>query len=398
MNKKTIKKLKKIIPVSFIVLFAASLFIPNTGLPRIEINAREVASRENRKIYSFPTNSISSKEFYTQFDNWYQDRLYRKYKLISLWSELNYNLGVSIKEDIILGKNGWLFSRARCLNSFKDSEKKIKIVKQIQNYCSNKHKDFIFITPPNNETIYRNMFPDYEKKKYKNPTYITTNAVNQIKSNQIKYISLKEDLLKEKEYNSNTPLYFKDDHHWSYYGSSIATNTLLKEINKVHKDLKYKGLSFDGSTRTAYKSSYYSNSLGFNQSYVTIAPWSKNFTENIYLTKYTGKTEKVKQVLSHNILWESMAKGEAIITNRESLNKIKILIIGTSYSTYMSPYLSQFCEKVILTHYSNCQGNKNEVNISRLIKKYNPDVVILEILENEFYHTNINHFAKIKIF
>lgn len=192
MNEKTIKKLKKIIPVSFIVLFTAALFIPNTGLPRIE-NPRKVAQHENRRIYSFPTQSLVSKEFYTQFDNWYQDRLYLKYKLISLWSELNYNLGISIKKDIILGKNEWLFSRARCLNSFKDSEKKIKLIKQIQNYCSNKHKDFIFITPPNNETIYRNMFPDYEKKKYKEPTYITTNAINQIKSNQIYFFKRRFD-------------------------------------------------------------------------------------------------------------------------------------------------------------------------------------------------------------
>lgn len=36
MNEKTIKKLKKIIPVSFIVLFAAFLVIPNTGLYRGE--------------------------------------------------------------------------------------------------------------------------------------------------------------------------------------------------------------------------------------------------------------------------------------------------------------------------------------------------------------------------
>ena len=61
MNNKNISKLKKIIPISFIVVFATFLAIPNTGLYRGEKNARLIAQTENRRITPRPTQSLKSK-------------------------------------------------------------------------------------------------------------------------------------------------------------------------------------------------------------------------------------------------------------------------------------------------------------------------------------------------
>ena len=54
MNEKTIKKLKKIIPVSFIVLFAAFLVIPNTRFFRVKDYVELIKRFENRNITTFP--------------------------------------------------------------------------------------------------------------------------------------------------------------------------------------------------------------------------------------------------------------------------------------------------------------------------------------------------------
>ena len=104
MNNKNISKLKKIIPISFIVVFAIFLAIPNTGLYRGEKNARLIAQTENRRITPRPTQSLKSKEFYEQFEKWYQDRLRYRDKAIKRWNKFNLAIGIIIKENLILVK------------------------------------------------------------------------------------------------------------------------------------------------------------------------------------------------------------------------------------------------------------------------------------------------------
>lgn len=391
-----ISTLKKLTAISFITLFAAFLVIPNTGLPRSAENAKIVAL-ENRRITAFPTASTDSKKFYSEFEKWYCDRLRFRTNAISLWGQANYKIDVSVKDDIIIGPNDWLFSKARCLRAFNDAGKKVELVKAMQEYCVSKNKLFWLAVPPNSESIYRDIFPEKEKKKLKEPEYFNIKAKNLFKENNINYISLKEPLLQARHESPSNDLYFKDDHHWSYYGASIGADTILNEIKNTMSKFNYDGLHLDGSTRNAYKSCYYSNTLGFNQSYSTIAPWSKKFTNQIYLTRFDGKTIKLDRVVSHDILWKNMAFGEAVITNKAINNNIKLLIIGDSYSSYMMPYLSQYLYQVISTSWTSCQGNKKYVSLSHLIKKYNPDIVMFEILENDFFHPYFKSYQKIKI-
>lgn len=120
----------------------------------------------------------------------------------------------------------------------------------------------------------------------------------------------------------------------------------------------------------------------------TLAPWSKKYTNEIYLTdSYTGETTKLYRVVSSDILWESMVKGEVIVTNKAVNNDVRILILGDSYSNYMMPYLSQNIKSIILTHYRECAKNKKEINVAKLLEKYNPDAIVLEMLEDSFFHS-----------
>lgn len=397
MNEKTIKKLKKIIPVSFIVLFAAFLVIPNTGLYRGEKNARLIAQTENRRITPQPTQSLKSKEFYSQFEKWYQDRLRYRDKAIKKWNQVNLDIGVTLKENLIFGKNHWLLDKNACINQFNEANVKTAIIKSLQNYCKIKGKDFILIIPPNKESIYRDYFPQYIQYKYKNPSYWHEQAENLFSSNGINSLPIAKQILEQRKIETHD-LYFNDDHHWNYYASSFATDLLLKKLQLDLNQHFYSGLKLDGSTRNAFKEFSYANQLAIDASYVTQAPWSKEYTDEIYLTDcYTGKTTKADRVISNDVLWERIIKGEGIITNNTAKNGIKILILGDSYSSYMIPYLSQIVKQIIITHYSTCAENKKETNVQKLIQKYNPDAVILIINESAFFHyPSQNLFNKLK--
>ena len=397
MNEKTIKKLKKIIPVSFIVLFAAFLVIPNTGFFRVKENVELIKRFENRNITTFPKEPFQDKKFYSNFENWYQDRLRYRNKAITIWKKTNFKFGVILKDNIVLGKDDWLFNKYRCISSFLEADDKVQHIKKLQNYCNEKKIGFIFSFPPNKESVYRDYLPVSIQLNYQSPKFWHDKAYNLLKLNSINFLRFDKEFFNFRLIDKHD-LYFKDDHHWSYYGSAIAADLLLK---KLQNDLNlnfYNGLKLDGSKKTAYKDCSYYGQLGFNYNYVAEAPWSKYYTEEIYLKdSYSDKLIKQNQILSENTLWPLIITGDAVVINKNVDNNLKILILGDSYANYMVPYLSQHLHTIILTHYRDCKKNKKEVNITKLIKKYKPNAIILMINEAQFYHpSSKNIFQNIK--
>lgn len=396
MNTKTIKVLKKVISISFIVLFVIFLTIPNTGLPREKENIAIIA-KENRQITSFPQASTVSKKFYTEFEKWYQDRLRHRDIFISFWKQTNFNLGVILKDNIFLGKYGWLFDKYRCIRNFSDANKKIETIKKLQNYCNNNGIDFILMVPPIKESIYRDYLPQTLQLKYKNPKYWQNKAEILFSKNKINYLSITNQLENQRKTEKHD-LYFKDDHHWSYYASATAADLLM---NKIEKDLLiefYQGLNLDGTTKKATKEYSYANQLGIQINRIFMAPWSKKYRNELYVKdSSTGKTRKINTVISNNIMWGPMVKGEGIVINKNINNDIKLLILGDSYSSYMIPYLSQNINQIVLSNYNTIAGRKKDVNINKLIKNYKPDVITLIINEGAFFnHSNKELFGKLK--
>ncbi len=246
MNEKTIKKLKKIIPVSLIVLFAAFLVIPNTGLPRIEENIKIIA-RENRNISPFPKDSINSKNFYNNFEMWYQDRLRYRDKAIREWSKLNFNIGVVVHDKIFKGtKQNWLFDKEFIINNFTQPTEKLANIVKLQNYCYNNGMKFILFIPPSKETLYRDFFPKEILKQYNEPTYFHLQGEKLFKENDINYLTITKEL-KQKQLNTDIDLYIPTDSHWNCFGSSFATNLLLHAISSKCTYFNYNGLNLDNS-------------------------------------------------------------------------------------------------------------------------------------------------------
>lgn len=388
-----INTLKKITAVSFITLFAVFILVPNTGLPRTDENTNLVKQRENRQIAALPTANFPKKDFFNQFDNWYQDRLRYKYKLISAWRKFNYlSLGISVDKDMFIGKNDWFFSRNQCLNKFVEPNKKVSYLKTLQTYCNKNGKPFIFMLPPKNESVYRDYFPEEIRKQYKEPEFYQNQAELLLKTNNINYLPINNELQQQRKTETHD-LYFKDDFHWSYYAAVTASDLLLKKLNVDLNKNFYKGLKLDGSTKEAYKPCGHSGYFGLPKYHdVTAAPWSKSYTDEIYLTDcYTGETQKFTKVFSQDSLWETTCKGEAIITNKKSDNNIKLLILCDSYTTYMASYISQNVKQLILTNYDVCTGKKEDVNITKLINKYKPDAIALIMLETGFFHNKADY-------
>lgn len=386
MNNKNISKLKKIIPISFIVVFATFLAIPNTGLYRGEKNARLIAQTENRRITPRPTQSLKSKEFYEQFEKWYQDRLRYRDKAIKRWSDFNLNIGVLNHPKIFRGKNNWLFHKDMIITSFNEPEQKINSIKHLQSYCNEKGKNFILFIPPSKETMYREFFPEQIRNTYKKPDSFFIQSEKLLKNNNINYLSITQNL-KEEKLKSSHILYIPVDSHWNYHGASFGADKLLQKISNEHKTKFYEGLNLDGTFLETVHPGDYLSMLGFdpNKNKDTI-PWSKKYTNEIFFTDcYTGETLQVGGLLSKINYWEKIHNGELILKNNKSTSDIKILVLSDSYTTFMAPYLAQFAKETIITHYNGYAEKKTKTDMKYLLKRYDPDIVVLEIVDRVFY-------------
>ena len=386
-------KQKNLIIKIFIAIFICFLIYPNTGLFRGSKNVAMIA-KENRKITTFPKESLKSKKFYTNFEKWYQDRLRHRDKAIGYWRKVNFEMGIILKDNIFIGKDEWLFNRHNAIKNFQDPQIKANHIKKLQDYCQSKGKQFILMVPPPKEAVYMDYFPEHEKRKFKD-YFVWENQLRVLaRNNNINYLSVADELFAQRKV-SDDALYFNDDHHWSYYGSVIATEVLLGKIKTYNNKLKDEKIILDGSFREAYKEWSYFGQLGFGKNTKTFAPWSKGFSKEIYVTDcYTKKTKKLDKVLSNDTLWGRIVKGEAIIDNKEVKNGLIVLVLGDSYSSYMMPYLSQKVSRIVSTHYRDCAEKKKKVEVNRLLEQYNPDVVVLEIVGNGFFHSKGNNNFK----
>lgn len=383
---------------SFIGFFVIALLFANTGLVREKENAARIA-QENRKISAFPKNSFKQKSFYNNFEKWYQDRIRYRSQAIKSWRIFNYKVfGVFLWEDIFQGKNEWLFSRGNVIKEFKEREKKAKALQQIQKYCTDRGVNFVFLLAPPKEAIYMDYFPQRERSKYKAYEYWENQAIDILNKNSVNYLSVSKQF-SEARVNSSQPLYFNDDHHWSYYGAAIASDLLLQCFSSADQKQWYQSLPLNETKKDVPKEHSYSSKVGFGQTYKIACPWSSHFTDEIYSVDcYSGKEEKLKVISSNNVLWGKIVQGEGIIKNKKIKNGKTLLILGDSYSSYMVPYLSQYVSTVVSTHYRDCKGKKKDVDLKTLIAKYKPDYVMLEILGNVFYaSSDKNKIGKIEL-
>lgn len=380
-------KMQKKFIAAFIACFFILLILPNKGILDEQKHQAEIA-KENRRITPFPRFGWSNKKLYSQFENWYKDRIKGRERAIKIWKKANYKMDVILDKDIFRGNNNWLFSRGNRIMALKDGTQKMSRVAAIQEYCDKHNVAFLLIVPPTKEAVYIDEFPERERKNVKSYAYWDDKLQTLANAHHVNYLSVYNRLLDGRK-RGMPDLYFPDDHHWSYYGSALAVDSFLQSSQELLKKQFYVLKPMDIVYHKAFKEASYAHRLGYGWTTEIDAPYSSQFTDEIYLEDcYTGKEQKVNQIVSNNLLWGPINNGEAIIKNKKNPEGIKILMLGDSYSSYMAPYLIQYASIVVSTHYKACAGKKKEVNLAKLIEKYQPDIVMLEILANTFYRSD----------
>lgn len=318
----------------------------------------ENSSGENRELSNKPDFSISNYlTFSKEYNDYFQDNLPYRNKLIRINNLLTfYCLKDSPNEEVILGKDGWLFynkeSDGLALDSYLGREsftqEELETIKNnvevLDGKCKERNIEFVLMICPDKEQLYSDKIPGYYKKSGVSKT---DQVVDYLKANtDIRIVYPKDEIMNITDRDT----YYHLDTHWNYLGGYLGAKELLEELGI---DLpEYSALSLaetDASPRDL--------SLMMNlQDSVT-------YDVNYYIQFDSGYNVNI---LEHDEV-------ASYRSNSDIKNGKKIMLARDSYMTAMAPYIEPYYEECFMPH-------RKWVYNDGLLDDENPDVFVYQIV------------------
>jgi alginate O-acetyltransferase complex protein AlgJ len=261
-------------------------------------------------------------------------------------------VGVSIKEligsqkfgNICLGKNDYLFYCPEqegsplmdLYGNFHPTERHFKM--PLQDVLKNHNDRLFYITVPNKSRILSHLIPYdiYFTSKGVAP-WMSIDSTNILNSKNYLSVGQLEEILKNFE---PYPTYYKQDTHWNNWGAYIALKAL--SLPETSEELKFKVDNYPTPDIVQL-----SNSIGKD-----IPPSDQKIIPINYLTRIDGDEKSILKFYNDKKTY-------------------KVLVVGDSFRTSISPVLAQYfgqVDEVHLNNFTKHQLNLNEYKYIFLIQ------------------------------
>ena len=247
MKKNIFKKYPTFFVFSILVILFTVIDIINSP--------NEFSELENRKLSQMPILSLKSyidTSFSSDYEKYINDQFFLRDNWIDLKSRIEYLLGKRENNDIIFGKENYLFKKFTTFNDEMLKNNLNSIITFTNNY--NKEVDFFII--PNSYAIYDELTPRYLPLVDQLSLINSINSYLSLKSNDhISTINVAEELLK----NKDDYIYYKTDHHWTSYGAYLAYLTYMDYLGLEIVDIN----NLEKITINNFLGTYYNRSKYF---------------------------------------------------------------------------------------------------------------------------------------
>lgn len=343
--------IKKIIkyPISILVL-TIILFITIIDISNKDKNFSNFENRSLAQRPVFYFDDFLKGRFSKDYERYINDQFVFRDTWIDLKSRSEYLLGKIENNNIIYGKDNFLFEKYEKVdeeNLAKNIDSVLGFIKKI----SNNNVNFMII--PSSYTIYEDYLP-YGINLVDQELYIN-NIYNYLSNyNNTKTISL-IDIFKE---NNDKYIYYKTDHHWTSFGSYLAYSEFVKNNNLSLVDInnlnKHEVNNFYGT--------YFSKSKNFNAesdliTYYDVPNLSVSIdgvpVDNINDNSKWSSSDKYSAFLRGN-------NGLTIIQNNNISNNNKILVLKDSFGNSFIQYLVNNYKEVYVVDLRGFIGSFNE--------------------------------------
>lgn len=317
------------------------------------VTNRTDVTTENRELAKLPDIKKDGKwnqNFIKELGEYFNDHFAFRQMLVSIDAEIQSKVfKVSNVDSVVVGTNGWLYYKDSVDDylgkNIMTDRKIINIAHNlslVQNYVENSGAKFLFTVPPNKNSLYGENMPYYFQKKVSNVRSIDLLA-KKMEEQDIAYLDLFSVFN-----NQNEVLYLKRDSHWNQKGALIACNEILKSIGiDGYKDAK------------AIKQKKEYGDLSKMLYPLTARPeldYCYGYEENFSYKTDAGEIENAW------IETENNEEKEVLLMFRDSFGNTLLPLMANKFlHAYFSKGIPQ--------------------NITGYMKKYKPDIVILEKAE-----------------
>lgn len=358
-----------------VIIFILFLIGPNVVYFFIK-DKMDTTNYENKNLYSKPDLTFNKiMEYPKNYENYFNDHLPFKNEIRNIRASVLYNLKTSSNSSVIIGKDGWLFYNSAAVKDgnavadyrnivrFTDIEKqeiKNSLV-NTNNYLQERDIKFYVYIAPNKENVYSDYMPSMITRDNESNSK-TEDLINYLNAETNLEIVYPKNVLIENRKKHHT--YYKYDTHWNSYGAYLGTIELMKiidssfEIPKINVSIENTASDDLARMNALYKGPK------------VVKPIISNF--------YDDKTYKCESDKTEFIECES----------DNPLYNETILFVGDSFRNGMSKYLFKLYKKSIFVH-------RNYYN-EDFIKKYNPNLIIYEVVERKSINLKYTNKTLIK--
>ena len=326
------------------------------------------AEAENRALAEPPSFSfVEYRTFSERFETWFNDYLPFKDQLTNLHSRINLRLfQVSPTNRVIVGKDGWLFYNSAptgdgdelsdyigaILYTPEELDILTQNVIQMQQDMDERSIDFYIFIPSNKSSIYGEKMPSYFHKASKISR--TEQLINHLRENtDVKIVFPQEKLVEE---SKNNQLYRKYDSHWNELGAIVATNELLLAMGKDLHPID----EINSSVIAMENNGDLTGLMNMDSMY---------YDDPVYdISGYLPQITLTQQTIE-----SSVPKFPIDEFNSNSSDSRSVVVLGDSYR--------DATESTFPKNFQTCTYMVREAWEESFYDKYQPDIIVLEIVE-----------------
>jgi hypothetical protein len=345
------------------LLFLLAIFLPVSGM-WLKLDSFKQLD-ENRQLAKPPPLGFTT-EFRSAYARYFNDHFgFRSFLVRANFIFKYYFLGASPSNQVILGKNGWLFYTGdgeiedfRGITKYdsKTLEKWAKTLEMKRIWLEKRGIRYLFLVPPNKSSIYGEFLPDSCNHVREN-TALDEFFEYLKKHTRVTVVDFRQALLAEK---SKERVYHRTNTHWNEYGAFIAYRHIMKpvvqwfpslRIQTVDDYLIEKEIGWGGDLADLIGGSEY-----INEEYINLKP----------LDNHSFKIEDIDSIVKSPITFEQ---------NDSSFPRA--LIFRDSFFSSVAPFLA--------AHFQHSkyywQAWNTSTPIEEIVSSQKPDIVIEEITE-----------------
>lgn len=355
------KTLRIVYILVFLVLCCTPLLIMPFVSPSGAVGKEDVAEKP-----SLIENGKVNENFGNEFDKWFTQQMPFRTEIITANNILSSDTLGKSANGVITGSDGWLFSEETVDDyiGVMPSERGIHNIAEtlriMQDYVSNHNADFVFTVAPDKNSIY----PEYMPKGYiRSDKNTLTELEKYLKDYNINYVSLKNELLKQKE--NGQYVYLKCDTHWNNLGALYGYNAIMSSLGKDYQT--FSGIDY------SVKNDWYGDIS--KMLYPSLPKSCMQYYFDIDLTniRFLQPRSSLKNDELMEELMSDREQQDTVIRTMNTKGKGSLYISRDSFGRAMLPFLTVNYRSAYITRYRSF--NLTDIDV----KHY--DDVIYEIVE-----------------